>query len=74
MSSKPPAENMRTPAQAHLENVAANLQLVADMGYGDVALAESGADRSLRVVADARPNTAVAAIATSRVGRVLDPA
>ncbi len=74
MSSKRPAEKKRTPAQAHLDNVAANLQLVADMGYGDVALASPGDHGRLVVVADARPNTAVAPIATSRVGRVLDPA
>jgi two-component sensor histidine kinase len=74
MSSKRPAETKRTPARAHLDNVAANLQLVADMGYGDVALAAPGADGRLEVIADARPNTAVAPIATSRIGRVLDPA
>ena len=55
----------------HLENVAANLQLVADMGYGDVALAVLEADGSLRVMSDARPNTAVAPFASSRVGRIL---
>ena len=47
----------------HLENVADNLQLVADMGYGDVALAVRTPDGALRVVADARPMTAVAAVA-----------
>jgi len=57
---------------SHIGNVAANLQLVADMGYGDVALAVLQDDGSLRVVADARPNTAVAPFASSRVGRVLD--
>jgi len=61
-------------ATRHLENVAANLQLVADMGYGDVALAAVQPDGSLRVVADARPNTAVAPFASSRAGRILDPA
>ena len=74
MASRHPAEKKRTPTQAHLDNVAANLQLVADMGYGDVALAVPGADGRLVVIADARPNTAVAPIATSRVGRVLDAA
>ena len=33
------------PARDHLANVAANLQLVADMGYGDVALAGPGRRR-----------------------------
>ncbi len=54
----------------HLTNVACNLQLVADLGYGDVALAVADAG-SLRVVADARPMTAVAAVVTSRVGQLL---
>ena len=58
--------------RAHLHNIAANLQLVADMGYGDVALAVPSGD-ALVVVADARPNTAVAPVASSRVGRALDP-
>ena len=59
--------------QAHLHNIVANLQLVADMGYGDVALVVPAGDGRLVVVADARPNTALAPIATSRVGRVLEP-
>ncbi|MDO8964585.1 MAG: histidine kinase N-terminal domain-containing protein [Coriobacteriia bacterium] len=57
--------------QEHLANVAENLQLVADMGYGDVALAVRSPDGAARVVADARPMTAVAAVAFSRVGRTL---
>ena len=56
--------------RSHLGNVAANLQLVADLGYGDVALAVREGD-TLRVIADSRPMTAVAAVATSRVGRAL---
>ncbi len=55
----------------HLDNVAENLQLVADLGYGDVALATRDADDVLKVVADARPVTAVAALAASRAGTVL---
>lgn len=55
----------------HLANVAANLQLVADLGYGDVALAMPGADGALTVAADARPVTAVAALAGSRAGASL---
>ncbi len=57
-------------AVVHLTNVADTLQLVADLGSGDVALAvEDGGQ--LRVVADARPMTAVAAIVASRVGQLL---
>jgi len=59
------------PAAAHLDNVAENLQLVADLGYGDVALAVPAADGSLAVVTDARPVTAVAALAASRAGSTL---
>jgi two-component sensor histidine kinase len=58
---------------AHLDNVSGNLQLVADLGYGDVALALRAPDGALRVVADARPMTAVAAVAHSRVGLTLSP-
>jgi two-component sensor histidine kinase len=56
---------------AHLDNLAGNLQLVADMGYGDVALAVRMPDGALHVVADARPATAVAAVAHTRAGRTL---
>jgi hypothetical protein len=35
--------------ERHLGNVAENLQLVADLGYGDVALAVAGATASLTV-------------------------
>ena len=58
-------------ASAHLRNVADNLQLVADLGYGDVALLVRAPDGAARVVADARPATAVAAVAFTRVGRSL---
>jgi two-component sensor histidine kinase/PAS domain-containing protein len=58
-------------ARAHLANVAANLQFVADLGYGDVALAVGAPDGAALVVADARPMTAVAAVAASRVGKTL---
>lgn len=57
--------------QRHLANVAGNLQLIADLGYGDVTLVVPD-DKRLRVLADARPMTAVAAVATSRVGQILD--
>ena len=46
-------------SRSHLANVAANLQLVADLGYADVALAVAAADDGAVVVADARPMTAV---------------
>jgi two-component system, sensor histidine kinase PdtaS len=58
-------------ARAHLANVAANLQLVADLGYGDVALVVAAPDGGALVVADARPMTAIAAVAASRVGKTL---
>ena len=74
MASRPPSAEKNAPQKAHLDNVVANLQLVADMCYGDVALAVPGQDGRLVVVADARPNTAVAPVPTSRAGRPLDPA
>ncbi|MDO9557398.1 MAG: histidine kinase N-terminal domain-containing protein [Coriobacteriia bacterium] len=58
-------------ARVHLENVTGNLQFVADLGYGDVALAAVGPE-GLMVIADARPMTAVAAVASTRVGQLLD--
>ncbi len=61
------------PRALHLGNLADNLQLVADLGYGDVALAEMREDGALVVTADARPVTAVAALAASRAGATLAP-
>jgi two-component sensor histidine kinase len=58
------------PSRLHLANVAANLQLVADLGYADVALAVPAHGETV-VVADARPMTAVPAVAGTRVGRPL---
>ena len=58
-------------ARSHLDNVAGNLQLAADLAYGDVALAVAREDGSLLVEADARPMTAHAAMAATRAGRVL---
>jgi len=55
----------------HLADVAANLQLVADLGYADAALAVMDPEDHLVVVADARPMTAVPAVAGTRVGRPL---
>ncbi|HEY5468303.1 MAG TPA: histidine kinase N-terminal domain-containing protein [Coriobacteriia bacterium] len=63
--------DLSEPSRAHLVNIATNLQLVADLGYADVALAVAPADGAATVVADARPMTAVAAVAGSRVGREL---
>jgi hypothetical protein len=63
----------RVTADVHLDNVAANLQLVADLAYSAMALAVPREDGVLAVVADAHPATAVAPIATSLVGAVLDP-
>ncbi len=61
-------------ARAHLNNLAENLQLVADLAYGDVALACVHPHGGLQVIADARPNTAVAPMAAVRVGLTLEPA
>jgi len=58
----------------HLANIAENLQFIADLGYGDVSLAVRNDDGALVVVADARPMTAVASLASSRVGRTLTQA
>lgn len=55
-------------AAAHVRNVADNLQLAADLGYGDVALLVPREDGELRIIADARPMTAAAAVPVSRVG------
>jgi len=68
---KTPTHDAADAVKRHLDNVAENLQLIADLGYGDVALAVPTDTRTLRVVADARPMTAVAAVASSRVGQVL---
>lgn len=57
--------------RAHLANVAGNLQLVADLGYADVALAVTVPGGEALVVADARPMTAIAAVASTRIGRTL---
>ncbi|PKQ15635.1 MAG: ATPase [Actinobacteria bacterium HGW-Actinobacteria-7] len=58
-------------ARAHLGNVADNLQLVADLAYGDVALVLALPDGGLQILADARPNTAVAPVPAVRVGLTL---
>ena len=57
--------------RSHLANVVDNLQLIADLGYGDVALVVPDQTGALVVVADCRPSTAATPFATSRVGRAL---
>jgi two-component sensor histidine kinase len=59
--------------QSHLRNLADNLQLLADMAYSAVSLAVPSEDGSLRVLADARPYTAIAPLPASREGQVLAP-
>ncbi len=55
----------------HLANVGDNLQLVADLGYGDAALAVPDAHGELIAIADARPATAADPVPATRVGDVL---
>lgn len=57
----------------HLRNVADNLQLLADLGYADMALAVPDEEGRLVIVAEARPATASPTSATSSVGGLLDP-
>lgn len=57
----------------HLGNVASNLQLIADLWYGDALLAVANRPGELTVLADARPNTAADPIPHSRAGLVLTP-
>ncbi len=57
----------------HLENVASNLQLIADLWYGDASLAVVSRSGELAVLADARPSTAADPIPESRAGLVLRP-
>ena len=71
MATTDPTASLPDVTRVHLANVIANLQLVSDMGYGDVALAVARPDSQLVVIADARPNTAVAPFASTRVGRTL---
>jgi two-component sensor histidine kinase len=56
---------------SHLDSISANLQLVADLGYGDAALAWREDDGSLTVLADARPATAADPVPYSRGGERL---
>lgn len=73
MSIADSIENRFPPAAAeHVHNVAQNLQLVADLGYGDVVLLVPNEDGQLEIVADVRPMTAAAAVPVSRVGGTVD--
>jgi hypothetical protein len=55
----------------HLDNVAANLQLIADLWYGDASLAVVNRAGELGILNDARPSTAADPIPGSRAGLVL---
>ncbi len=66
------ARSAASHTEEHVRNIADNLQLIADMGYGDAAVAIDDGHGVLKVVADARPMTAVAALAATRVGQRLD--
>ncbi len=55
------------PARDHLANVRDNLQLLADLGYCDAALAVPDAHGELVTVADARPRTAADPLPATRV-------
>jgi two-component sensor histidine kinase len=61
-------------ARVHLANVTDNLQLLADLGYGHIALAVAGDDGVLTVVHEARPSTAVTPHESGRSGQVLERA
>ncbi len=64
-------EHLSDTERTHLANIATNLQLVADLGYADVALVVAAPDGHAVVAADARPMTAVPAVAGTRVGKAL---
>lgn len=66
-----PSVGDRAYIDLHLANLAANLQLIADLGYGAVMLAVPAQGAALRVIADARPMTAVTASAVERHGETL---
>jgi two-component sensor histidine kinase len=66
-----PTAGLPQPVRDHLANVTANLQLVADLWYGDAALAVAGEGGELTVLADARPSTAADPIDGSRAGLTL---
>ncbi|MHB1017204.1 MAG: sensor histidine kinase [Coriobacteriia bacterium] len=65
--------SLDTAARTHVLNVTANLQLTADLGYGDVTLLVPHGDGML-VIADARPMTAMSAVPLTRMGQTVDRA
>lgn len=68
-------EHLDTAERNHVVNVAANLQLVADLGYSHVALLVPVGSGELALFADARPMTAVATeAARSAAGNIVDRA
>ena len=73
MHEEQPTAPIPADSFSHLENITANLQLVADLGYGDAALAWLEDDGTLTVLGDARPATAMDPFPTSRGGDVLSP-
>jgi two-component system, sensor histidine kinase PdtaS len=73
VSDAQPTAPIPADAHSHLENITANLQLVADLGYGDAALAWLEDDGGLTVLADARPATAMDPFPLSRGGERLAP-
>jgi hypothetical protein len=74
MADLPDMHSRTEAGRLHLANVTDNLQLIADLGYADTALAVAAPDGSLTVAADARPSTAMPPFTVSRVGMVLDRA
>ncbi|MDY0340814.1 MAG: histidine kinase N-terminal domain-containing protein [Coriobacteriia bacterium] len=61
------------PARTHVRNVAANLQLIADLGYGNITLLVPH-DARMLVIADARPMTAMSAVPLTRLGQSMNRA
>ena len=70
MSTVEPEIALSDTQRAHLGNVADNLQLVADLSFADVALVLADGD-AWRVLADARPATAVPPFPAPRAGSSL---
>jgi two-component system, sensor histidine kinase PdtaS len=68
-----PTLGLPTEVIDHLENVASNLQLIADLWYGDASLAVVNRTGELAVLADARPSTAADPIPETRAGLILRP-
>jgi two-component system, sensor histidine kinase PdtaS len=73
MRLPPWTDHLDDDLRLHLGNVADNLQLVADLGFSDVALAVATGAGELRVVADARPSNAAYPFPAPRTGIALTP-